>query len=61
MTGTILDEILAHKADEVAARRTQRPVAEIERAIADAPATRGFVQALTSSCGSRQPCSDRRG
>ena len=46
MTGTILDEILAHKATEVEARRRQRSLAEIEQAIANAPATRGFVDAL---------------
>ncbi len=46
MAGTILDEILAHKAGEVAARSARHPLAEIEQAIAAAPATRGFVQAL---------------
>lgn len=46
MTGTILDEILAHKAGEVEARQSQRPLAEIERSIAGAPDTRGFVRAL---------------
>jgi indole-3-glycerol phosphate synthase len=46
MTGTILDEILAHKAVEVEARKARQSLAEIERAIATAPAARGFVRAL---------------
>ena len=46
MAGTILDEILAHKAEEVAARRNQRQLADIESTIADAPPCRGFVRAL---------------
>lgn len=46
MSGTILDEILAHKATEVAARRKLRPLAEIESVLNGLPPTRGFVQAL---------------
>jgi len=46
MAGTILDDILAHKATEVKARRSQRSLAEIEQVIANAPETRGFVDAL---------------
>ncbi len=46
MAGTILDEILAHKAGEVADRRSQRPLGEIEQALAAFPSTRGFVQSL---------------
>ena len=49
MAGTILDEILAHKAEEVAVRRNQRSQADIEQAIADVPPTRGFVHTLTAS------------
>ena len=54
MAGTILDEILAHKAEEVAARRSQRSLADIEQAIADAPETRGFVRSLTDSVAAGQ-------
>jgi indole-3-glycerol phosphate synthase len=46
MAGTILDEILAHKAGEVAERRKRRSLAEIEHAIGAAEPTRGFVRAL---------------
>ncbi len=46
MSGTILDEILAYKAREVAERKRRRAPAEIEAAIADRAPTRGFVQQL---------------
>lgn len=46
MSGTILDEILAHKATEVAARKKHRPLAELEGALNQLPPTRGFVRAL---------------
>lgn len=49
MTGTILDEILAHKAREVAARQNRQSLAEIEQALANAQPTRGFVQALQTT------------
>ena len=49
MAGSILDEILAHKAGEVEARRARRPLREIEQAIVDAAAPRGFVDALTAT------------
>lgn len=46
MSNTILDEILAHKALEVEARRRRRSSRAIERELASLPATRGFVSAL---------------
>lgn len=46
MADTILDEILAYKADEVAERKRHRAPVEIEAAIADRAPTRGFVQRL---------------
>jgi indole-3-glycerol phosphate synthase len=49
MAGTILDEILAHKKEEVAARRARRAQSELEHAIGSVPAARGFVAALQRS------------
>lgn len=46
MSGTILDEILAHKATEVAARRSRRSQTDIERDLSSLPLTRGFSAAL---------------
>lgn len=46
---TILDRILARKAEEVAARQAQLPLAEIEARCADVPETRGFAAALEAS------------
>ena len=43
---TILDEILAHKAGEVAERSRTRPLAEVRAAAEAAPAPREFAQAL---------------
>ena len=43
---TILDEILAHKACEVAARARERPVATMRSAAEAAPPLRGFAAAL---------------
>jgi len=45
-TGTILDTILAHKAEEVAARRARVPLARIEDAAQMAPPPRDFRAAL---------------
>lgn len=42
-TGTILDEIVAHKLGEVAQRAQRVPPAEIERRAASAPAVRRFL------------------
>jgi indole-3-glycerol phosphate synthase len=43
---SILEEILRHKADEVAERRRQRPLAELQRLVHDLPPSRDFVGAL---------------
>lgn len=45
-TGTILDRILAHKADEVAAAKARIPASELRAQVADAPPIRDFIQAL---------------
>ena len=45
-TGTILDTILAHKADEVAARRESVPLSRIERAARLVSPPRDFRAAL---------------
>ena len=45
-TGTVLDEILAHKQTEIAVRATDTPLSSLERAARDAPATRGFTASL---------------
>ncbi|MGH8583764.1 MAG: indole-3-glycerol phosphate synthase TrpC [Gammaproteobacteria bacterium] len=42
----LLTEILRHKAEEVALRRSLRPLAEVRSAAESAAAPRGFVQAL---------------
>jgi len=44
--GTILDTILAHKRDEVTARRERLPDTELRSRLADLPPTRGFTQSL---------------
>ncbi len=46
---TILDKIKVYKLDEIAARKALRPMAEVEAAARDAPAPRGFVDALNSA------------
>jgi indole-3-glycerol phosphate synthase len=48
---TILDRIKAYKLEEVAARKAQRPLAELEAAAAEAPAPRGFGDALLDAAG----------
>ncbi len=53
MSGTILDEIIAHKRGEVAIRRTTRPEAELSEAIARVASPRGFVAALNSAIAGR--------
>ncbi len=35
-TGTVLDKILTHKVEEIAAREALRPLAEVQRAAASA-------------------------
>lgn len=46
MSGTVLDTIIAHKRDEVAARRHAAPLAELRTAASEAPARRPFAAAL---------------
>jgi indole-3-glycerol phosphate synthase len=45
-TGTILDRIMAHKAEEVAAAKPRVPEAELRAKLADAPPPRDFIGAL---------------
>ncbi|MGA0541549.1 indole-3-glycerol phosphate synthase TrpC [Neotabrizicola sp. VNH66] len=49
---TILDTIKAYKLEEVAARKAERPLAEVEDAAKAAPAPRGFARALTTAAAS---------
>ncbi|NSX55684.1 indole-3-glycerol phosphate synthase TrpC [Parasulfitobacter algicola] len=46
MTATILEKIKAYKLDEVAARKQQTPLADLQTAAANAPPVRGFADAL---------------
>jgi indole-3-glycerol phosphate synthase len=46
---TILDRIKAYKLDEIAARKAALPLADLEAAASDAPAPRGFVNALRAA------------
>ena len=48
-SATILDEILAHKADEVRARKTQVPEADLHEAISTLAPTRGFIRKLVET------------
>lgn len=45
---TILDEIVAHKRQEIAAAEAAVPVTELERRLADVPAPRDFFAALST-------------
>jgi indole-3-glycerol phosphate synthase len=45
-TGSVLDEIVQHKRSEIIARMRHKPLATVEEAASNAPATRGFVGAL---------------
>jgi indole-3-glycerol phosphate synthase len=45
---TILDTIVAHKREEVAARKLSRPLREVQAALGDAPPLRDFRAALLS-------------
>lgn len=49
---TILDEIIRHKATEIAAAKARMPLFELEKRAFDAPPARGFEAALRQS---RQP------
>lgn len=59
MSGTVLDEILAHKREEVAHRKTIRSVADIKSQIAEQDsaefACRGFTNALLTRHQANQP------
>ncbi|MYA15862.1 MAG: indole-3-glycerol phosphate synthase TrpC [Gammaproteobacteria bacterium] len=44
----ILDEIVAHKRTEVAARRAELPFADVRRAAECAPSRRGFMKAIAT-------------
>ncbi|MBO6855166.1 MAG: indole-3-glycerol phosphate synthase TrpC [Marivivens sp.] len=46
MTATILDKIKAYKLEEVATRKAQTPLAEVESRAKEASAPRGFANAL---------------
>lgn len=49
---TILDRIKAYKLEEVAARKTERALADVEDAARAAPAPRGFAKALSQAAAS---------
>ncbi len=51
----ILDTILARKAEEIAARGARVPLAELVARAADAPATRGFAEALHAAIAHGDP------
>ena len=55
MTGTVLDEIVAHKHSEVAERRAAVPQAELEARIGEVEGPRGFVDALLRKVAAGQP------
>jgi indole-3-glycerol phosphate synthase len=52
---TVLENILARKAVEVAERRATISLAEVERQAGAADATRGFAQALIAQAKNKQP------
>lgn len=49
---TILDRIKAYKLDEIAARKVARPLSDLEAAVRDAPAPRGFARSLRDAAAS---------
>ena len=51
----ILNRILERKAEEVAERRVQRPLAELVARVADLPETRGFAAAIEARIDSGLP------
>ena len=51
----ILDTILIRKAQEIAERSTRVPLAELVARAADAPATRGFAEALHTAIAHGEP------
>lgn len=52
---TILDEILATKAEEVTARKAKCELGELNEIISSMPDTRGFARALHAKIDARQP------
>jgi indole-3-glycerol phosphate synthase len=48
-TPTVLEKIKAYKLEEVAARKAERSLEDVEAAAANAPAPRGFAKALTEA------------
>ncbi len=52
---TILDDILATKATEVAARKSARSLSELNEIISGLPPTRGFASALHTKISAQQP------
>ncbi|MCR9276575.1 MAG: indole-3-glycerol phosphate synthase TrpC [Pseudomonadaceae bacterium] len=52
---TVLDDILATKATEVAERKAQRSLAQLNEVISTLPETRGFASALQHRINARQP------
>ncbi|NBA97745.1 indole-3-glycerol phosphate synthase TrpC [Pseudomonas sp. R5(2019)] len=52
---TVLENILARKAEEVAERRAKVSLLELERLAAQADAPRGFAQALIDQAARKQP------
>nr|MBF0681247.1 indole-3-glycerol phosphate synthase TrpC [Pseudomonas sp.] len=52
---TVLEKIVARKAEEVAERRARVGLAELERLAAAADPVRGFVNALQEQVGRKQP------
>jgi indole-3-glycerol phosphate synthase len=52
---TVLEEIVAHKRDEVAARREALPEVELAARAADAGPTRGFIHALRDRVSDGDP------
>ena len=51
----ILEKILARKGEEIAARRAATPLADLVARAADAPATRGFADALNAMIAQGDP------
>jgi indole-3-glycerol phosphate synthase len=54
-TGTVLDEILDHKREEVTARQRQRPTSALRKLAQAAPPTRGFTAAIASAIEAGKP------
>ena len=51
----ILDTILARKAEEIAARRAQAPLADVQARARDASPVRGFARALHAAVARGEP------